>query len=112
MLDKAQEKQIDKICEGMKPPQEKYWRAALTFMKDESTREQTVALTPEMAEWQTWKQYFIRHCGFFPSGMRMVLTNQCKTFLVPTGRPEWFDPTFRPTPTWKADARYEAMENA
>ncbi len=45
-------------------------------------------------EFAVWLDYFDRHLGGRPLGMRMMLDGGMAEMTVPELNPEWFDPSF------------------
>jgi hypothetical protein len=47
-----------------------------------------------------WAEYFDRHLGGRPMAFAMLCEGSIKEMTVPEPTPQWFDPSFTPTPGW------------
>jgi len=51
---------------------------------------------------QLWAEYFDRHLGGRPMAFAMLCEGAIRDMTVPEPIPQWFDPSFEPTPGWRA----------
>ena len=57
-------------------------------------------------EFWLWNEYFDRWLGGRPFVFKMLLDAEpgAREMTVPEAEPQWFDPSFQPTPNWRPSA--------
>lgn len=68
-------------------------------------------ITLDSASLPVWQEYFERHLGGHPVAFKTMLGKQTHAFTLPEELPQFFDPSFTPTPGWKPDQPKPAVQD-
>jgi hypothetical protein len=86
---------LDKIDQRLRP----YFEAAAKIFQTKGEPYPTISR--EKPEFAMWFEYFQTVVGAVPFVMERALVDYSKSVTVPTLLPQWFDPTFQPTSTYR-----------
>lgn len=53
------------------------------------------------ADFRLWHEYFTQHLGGLPWAMKALIDSQIESMVVPEQVPQWFDPSFTPSPGYR-----------